>query len=98
MTTGTCSRSSSRSREVIVISKYAGLKATDLAELLGVTPETISHWENGHSEPDLAEWAALGMLVEDFFNGSTRTADRLRCWAAAREPKARTHLRLEAGG
>ena len=35
------------------------IKSADLAELLGVSVETLSRWENGHREPDRAAWVAL---------------------------------------
>src|SRR5919198_4747608 len=69
--------------------KMIRLKAAELADLLGVTPETISHWENGHSEPDRAVWSTLGELVLEHDAGSTATMDRLRKLAEAREPKRR---------
>ncbi len=75
--------------------KVAGLKATDVAELLGVTPVTVSHWENGHSEPDLADWATLALLVEDHFAGRKTTLDRLRRLAEGRAPKRPVHLTLK---
>ena len=33
--------------------KQAGLKQSELAEMLGTTNKTISNWENGVSKPDL---------------------------------------------
>jgi DNA-binding transcriptional regulator YiaG len=76
--------------------KIAGLKATELADLLGVTAVTVSHWENGHSQPDLADWATLGLLVEDYFAGRTTTLGRLRGLARTRAPKRKIHLSLKA--
>jgi len=74
--------------------KAVGLKATDLADLLGVTAETISRWENGHNEADLAVWAALDLLVDDHYAGRTTTLDRLRGLAEARIPKRPVPLTL----
>ncbi len=44
-----------------LVRKAAGLKATELADLLGVTPETVSRWECGRSE---IPRAAVYVLVE----------------------------------
>jgi len=66
--------------------KALDLKATELAELLGVTAETVSRWENGHNEPDRAVWATLDLLVDDHYAGCTATLDRLRGLAEARVP------------
>lgn len=60
------------------IRKALGLRATQLADLLDVTPETISRWENGRSPVDLATWVALCGLVDDRLSGTTVTFDRLR--------------------
>jgi DNA-binding transcriptional regulator YiaG len=72
----------------------AGLKATELAELLGVTAETISHWENGHTAPSRAVWTILDALVEDEFAGHTTTLDRLRAPAEPRIPKRPVRLSI----
>ncbi len=45
--------------------KAARLTATDLAVHLGVTPETISRWENGRRAVDRAAWLVVGSLVLD---------------------------------
>jgi DNA-binding transcriptional regulator YiaG len=76
--------------------RCAGLKATELAELLGVTAETISHWENGHTQPSRAVWTILDALVEDEIKGHTTTLDRLRAPAESRIPKRPVRLSLKA--
>ncbi len=75
--------------------KCAGLKSLELAELLAVTPETVSHWENGHSEPSRAVWTILDALAEDYLTGRTTTLDRLRAPAAAHIPKRPVRLTLK---
>jgi YgiT-type zinc finger domain-containing protein len=74
--------------------KALGLKATELADLLGVTPETISRWENGHNQADRAVWATLDLLVNDHQASRTTTLDRLRRLARARIPKRPIPLTL----
>jgi DNA-binding transcriptional regulator YiaG len=76
--------------------KSAGFKAAELANLLGVTPETISHWENGHTEPTRTMWAIMDALVEDEIEGRTTTLDRLRAPAGSRIPKRPVRLSLKA--
>ena len=68
------------------VRKALGFKAADLAGLLGVTPETISHWENDRTKPDRAAWATLGALVRDRLNNRTSTLDQLK---ALRKPPAK---------
>jgi DNA-binding transcriptional regulator YiaG len=70
------------------------LKATELADLLGVTAETISRWENGHNEPERAVWATLEQLVDDHYVGSETTLARLRALSDARIPKRPIELKL----
>jgi putative zinc finger/helix-turn-helix YgiT family protein len=57
--------------------KALGLRAADLARLLDVRPETISHWETGKAPPNRAAFAALAAMVEDALDGRTTTRDRL---------------------
>ena len=64
--------------------KSMGLKTIDLAQLLHVTPETLSCWENGKLAIDENSFLVLGGLVEDHCTGSTRTLERLK---TRREPK-----------
>jgi putative zinc finger/helix-turn-helix YgiT family protein len=63
--------------------KALGMRATDLAALVQVTPETISHWENGHRAIDVGVFALLGELVADRIEGRDETLGRL---LALREP------------
>src|SRR5262245_61115730 len=50
--------------------KMAGLRAADLAPLLGVTGDTISRWETGKRPVDRVAFALVGLLVQDQATGS----------------------------
>jgi len=54
--------------------KALGFRAKELAELLGVAPETFSRWETGDREPDAHAFALVGGLAADRLEGSERTA------------------------
>ncbi len=54
-----------------------GLRAADLAQLLDLTAETISHWETGKALPNRSAFIALAAMVEDALEGKTTTRDRL---------------------
>ncbi len=70
------------------------LRANALADLLGVTNESVSRWENGKREVDRSAWALLASMVLDRAEGSARTADRLE---ALRKPaRPRKDVTLEA--
>ena len=64
--------------------KAIDIKAIELAQLLGTTPETISRWENAKIEVDEGAFLVLGDLVDDYRTGSSRTRNKL---AALRAPK-----------
>jgi transcriptional regulator with XRE-family HTH domain len=49
--------------EARFLRKKAGLKALELAGILGVTPETISHWETGKTQPSPSELAMILQLA-----------------------------------
>jgi HTH-type transcriptional regulator/antitoxin MqsA len=61
-----------------------GLRACDLARLLGVTPETISHWETGKLLPARGAFVAVAAMADDAVRGRTTTRDRLEVLAAGR--------------
>jgi DNA-binding XRE family transcriptional regulator len=78
--------------EVRFMRKVAGLRAADLAELLGVSEESVSHWETGKHQADHGTLATIGGLVLDALNGSTTMRDRLR---ALRRPVRSGKVRLK---
>jgi hypothetical protein len=53
-------------------------KATDVATLLRVRPETISRWENSNRQVDRAAWLALAAIVDDRIQDRRTTEDRIR--------------------
>ncbi len=58
--------------------KVLGLKAIELAELLDITPETLSRWERRHRTPDRKAFSLLGTLVLDKLSGRDDTLRRMR--------------------
>lgn len=57
--------------------KTLGLKGTELAALLDVTPETMSRWEGGKVAVPRSPAALLAAMVEDAVHGRTTTRDHL---------------------
>ncbi|MBI5543085.1 MAG: helix-turn-helix domain-containing protein [Deltaproteobacteria bacterium] len=55
-----------------------GVRAVELAELLDVTPETVSRWEHGRQPIDRGAAALLSSMVLDRLEGQTTTLDRLK--------------------
>jgi putative zinc finger/helix-turn-helix YgiT family protein len=64
------------------VRKALGLSGVELAELLGVKPETISRWENGARELDRGAFALVGGLVTDRIEGRDETRARLEALRA----------------
>lgn len=63
--------------------KSLRLKANELAQLLDVTPETISRWEKEHRPPDRKAMMVLGSMVLDSLRGENTTLLRLRSLGSA---------------
>lgn len=61
--------------------KALSLRGADAAELLGVSAETVSRWENGKLRPDTNAIVVLGGLVADRLAGTSATLERLRALA-----------------
>jgi putative zinc finger/helix-turn-helix YgiT family protein len=78
--------------EIKFLRKTAGLRARELAELLDVTPETVSHWENGKHPADPTTREVLAALVLDALDGRTTTRDRLV--TMKRPPLAKGRVRI----
>lgn len=74
--------------------KALGLRAADLAGLLGVAAETISRWERGERPVDRAALTVVGALVADKLEGRATTMKLLK---AQQEPQAVEGLRLAVG-
>lgn len=69
--------------------KATELRASDLAELLAVTPETVSRWETGKVPVERRALALLQALVTDRVHGTTVTLDRLKALCAVKRRKPR---------
>ncbi len=70
--------------------KATGLRAVDLAVLIGVTPETISRWETGKVPVERRALALLQALVTEHAEGTTATLDRLRALAGNKKHKPKS--------
>jgi len=66
--------------------KALGLRAVDLAEMLGVDAATISRWETGKIDVDRGALAALAAAVSEKLAGSNATLDRLKALRDERRP------------
>jgi putative zinc finger/helix-turn-helix YgiT family protein len=57
--------------------KLVGLRARDLARMLGITGDTISRWENGKHGIDRAAFFVLGQIARERRSGGTAMLDLL---------------------
>jgi putative zinc finger/helix-turn-helix YgiT family protein len=65
------------------IRKALGMRAADVAEVLGTTPETVSRWETGQREVDRHVFALLGELAVAAAEGRESPAERFKALASA---------------
>ncbi|HKO91399.1 MAG TPA: type II TA system antitoxin MqsA family protein [Polyangiaceae bacterium] len=77
--------------ELKFMRKAAGIRAADLAAWLGVTPETMSHWETGKHAPDVVTRSTIAAIVVDTLRGESTTRDRLQIQS---KPEAVRKVRL----
>jgi DNA-binding transcriptional regulator YiaG len=88
-------QSGENSGEVLrFLRKTLPLRAVDLAELLDVTPETVSRWETGKLPVERRALALLGSLVVDKHEGRTSTLERLRALSKPRPLGKTVRLKL----
>jgi helix-turn-helix protein len=76
--------------------KALGLRAADLARLLGITPETVSHWETGKAPSARGAFVALAAMTEEALDGRTTTRDRLELLCQERRFPRAVEVRLRA--
>lgn len=76
--------------------KALGLRAVDLAQLLGITPETVSHWENDKTQAEPVSWVAIRDLLEDGLRGRSTTRDQLAAFATPNLPSTTVDFELQA--
>jgi len=58
--------------------KSLGFTASQLAEMLDITAETISRWENGQRRVDRSAWTVVGSMVLETADMPTSTLARLK--------------------
>ena len=75
--------------------KTAGLRASELADLLDVDAATISRWETGKVTVDRATLATIGAILRDKIHKQQRTLDHLRYLKNPRLAKDRRRLSLD---
>lgn len=68
--------------------KAIGLRATDLADLLDVTAETVSRWERGKVGVDARALAVLGTLALEHADGRSDALQRLRAIRSGESTRA----------
>lgn len=71
--------------------KAIGMRAADLASLLGVSAETVSRWERGERPVDRAALTVLGALVTDKLE---RRATTMKLLKAQQDPQEVQGLKL----
>jgi putative zinc finger/helix-turn-helix YgiT family protein len=64
--------------ELKFMRKAVGIRASDLAALLDVTPETVSHWETGKHVAELAVRSEIAAIVLETLRRPTTAVERLR--------------------
>lgn len=74
--------------------KAIGLRALELAELLRVTPETVSRWETGKQPMDHRAMAVVAALVLERYDGRSAMYDTLRALLSPRRLRRSVELSL----
>jgi DNA-binding XRE family transcriptional regulator len=79
------------------IRKAAALERTDLAQLLGVTVETIASWEEERRPTDIAAWTVVASIALDASEGPRPLRTRIRTRRCRRDaaPPINTSLAID---
>ncbi len=77
--------------------RAAGLQASRLAELLDITPGTVSRWENGRKPFERRAVALVAALALEAQGPRAATNELLERLAARRKPPRRVLLRISSG-
>ena len=59
--------------EILFLRTHLGLRAADFAATVGVTPEQVSRWENGHNPPEKSTDKLIRLVVCARSNLSTKS-------------------------
>jgi len=88
-----------RSAETLRFARKAlGMRAAELAVLVGRSAETIADWESGRGDADVCVVALLGALLVDRLPARDSTLDRLRALQGpATVPAAAVRIGVNAG-
>src|SRR5262245_21331145 len=85
--TSVAARRPAVARLVSDLKKYGGLNGTDIANIVGVSPPTVSRWSNGVGAPTIQKQAVIAELrwvaerLADFY-----TPDEARLWLHSAHP------------
>lgn len=81
-------RETAVSRLVKELKTYGGLKGRDIANILGVSPPTVSRWSRGEADPTIDKQTAMAQLrwvaerLSDFY-----APDEVRLWLQSPHPQ-----------
>ncbi|HEV2079226.1 MAG TPA: antitoxin Xre/MbcA/ParS toxin-binding domain-containing protein [Allosphingosinicella sp.] len=81
-------RDTAVSRLVSELRTFGGLKGRDLANILGVSPPTVTRWSKGEADPTIDKQTAMVQLrwvaarLSDFYE-----ADEVRLWLQSPHPQ-----------
>lgn len=88
MNTAALQRETAVSRLVGELKIVGGLKGRDLANMLGVSPPTVTRWSKGEAEPTIDRQTAMAQLrwvaerLADFY-----APDEVRLWLQSPHPQ-----------
>ena len=88
MNTAHLQRETAVSRLVSELKAIGGLKGRDLANMLGVSPPTVTRWSKGEADPTIDKQTAMAQLrwvaarLADFYE-----PDEVRLWLQSPHPQ-----------